>query len=262
MEAAAEKKRSVLHRLKQAQPWCIYCGGEAYGNSVDHMPPIGVFSERRRPQGLEFLACKECNHSARSDEAIVSLMSRVYPDATTDAQINELRRIMAGVSSRRPALIRELMPTFRQSKEVRKLSGEAVGALNARGPLLNRAMLRFGAKLAFALHFEATQRLVPIGGGAAVFWFPNHMEVTGKVPSELMGLVGDPKTLVQGRFSVPDQFTYGSVASLTASNLVISAHTATFRQAFRIHMFVADDITKLSAAPNKNVFKTGFLRLA
>jgi hypothetical protein len=45
--------------------------------------------------------------------------------------------------------------------------------VSADGPILNRHILPFAAKLGFALHFEMTGNAIPVAGGLKVMWFSN-----------------------------------------------------------------------------------------
>src|SRR5262249_12835483 len=90
MGEASRNRRRMLARLR-AQPWCIYCGGVNEATTIDHMPPITIFDQRRRPRGLEFSACQPCNSGGRIAEKIVGLVSRMYPDPPNDTE--ELRRL-------------------------------------------------------------------------------------------------------------------------------------------------------------------------
>jgi hypothetical protein len=92
MGEASQRKRRMHARLR-AQPWCIYCGGVNEATTIDHMPPITIFDQRRRPRGLEFSACEPCNSGGRVAEKIVGLVTRMYPDLANDAGRQELKRL-------------------------------------------------------------------------------------------------------------------------------------------------------------------------
>src|SRR5258708_17160625 len=81
MGEASRNKRRIL----QAQPCCIYCGGVNKATTIDHMPPITIFDQRRRPDGLKFSACEPCNSGCRPAEQIIGLISRVSPDPPDEA---------------------------------------------------------------------------------------------------------------------------------------------------------------------------------
>src|SRR6266567_8895250 len=92
-------------RVLAAYPNCIFCGGRISASTIDHVPPRAIFEGRNRPGGLEVPACEPCNSGARQDEQIAAMLSRAYPDATTEAGRQEFVRAMAGVCNNVPGLI-------------------------------------------------------------------------------------------------------------------------------------------------------------
>lgn len=104
-----------MHARLRAQPWCIYCGGMNEATTIDHMPPITIFDHRRRPRGLEFSACQPCNSGCRVAEKIVGLVSRMYPEPTTDTGREELKGLYREFASHHPNLLKEMWPTVRSN---------------------------------------------------------------------------------------------------------------------------------------------------
>jgi hypothetical protein len=80
MSESSAKKRAHSAVL-EACPYCIYCGGEVPAASIDHVPPRAMFRGRRRPKGLEFASCKNCNEGTGRADLVAALLSRVAPDA-------------------------------------------------------------------------------------------------------------------------------------------------------------------------------------
>jgi hypothetical protein len=80
MSESSAKKRAHSAVL-EACPYCIYCGGEVPAVSIDHVPPRAMFRGRRRPKGLEFASCKNCNEGTGRADLVAALLSRVAPDA-------------------------------------------------------------------------------------------------------------------------------------------------------------------------------------
>lgn len=235
----AKRKRSLRRKLLTQQPFCIYCGGGNVSETVDHMPPTAIFRGKQRPKGLEFASCYECNHGSRAADQVVSLLSRIYPDSRTDLERAEIRKVIRAIKNNFPGLLEEMLPSPRQeglfSAHKKKLPGDG-GALNVGGPMLNRHVQLFGARLGFAMHFNRTGRIVPLEGAVAVRWFTNYDAVTGGIPIDLFKLVGKPETLSQGRVHVGDQFNVASVATSDRS-----LHFATFRLSFAIVAFVSEN---------------------
>ena len=51
----------------------MYCSAPPV--TVEHMPPTGMFRERRRLSGLEFACCRECNFGTRAADAVAAFMA-------------------------------------------------------------------------------------------------------------------------------------------------------------------------------------------
>lgn len=254
----AKRRKSITEKMLLKQPRCIFCGGSTPADTRDHVPPIAIFDGRQRPAGLEFSACSNCNSGSRNADEVASLLSRMFPDPVTPEQDKEMRRRFASVHRNNPGLLAELDPSLQQRRRFRAARSRLpmqVHALNASGPLLNKEINIFAAKIGLALHYHLTNRIVPRLGGVAVRWFSNFEAATGNIPADFVAKLGTPKTLRQGRFEVSEQFMYSSLATEDGK---MSAHWAGFRQSFAIAAFVSDDISNLGTAPEGNVFPPGF----
>ena len=75
----AKDKMRRLERMRQYQPFCVYCGGTTPIETIEHIPPISMFDHRFRPEGLEFGACYACNHNRRLDAMSLAVASRCLP---------------------------------------------------------------------------------------------------------------------------------------------------------------------------------------
>lgn len=241
----AKIRRKLGKQIISKCPFCIYCGGGTPATTVDHLPPIGLFTGRSRPRGLEFAACKKCNSGGRADELVAAMLSRLYPDSTTETERDEITRLMHSANKRLPGLLAEMVPSIDQihtSQEFLEHLSPDSGVLNCNGPILNRAIHRFAAKFGFALHYQATNEIVPETGGTSVYWLTNHNAMAGEMPQELIKRMGPPATLQQGTWQVFDQFSYGSVVS---TDNQVSAHLATFRFSFAVCAFTATDHSRI-----------------
>ena len=196
MGEAKSKRRTHAATLKKC-PWCIYCGGVHPADTIDHMPPIGMFDGRQRPKGLEFPACRECNNGTGLSDKIASLLRRVYPDARPD----EVKRLLRGVANNVPGLLEEM-------KVGQLRQGPGAGFLKVDGPILTHHIGVFGAKLGLALHYEAHSSPVPPEGGVQPMFFTNVSHLRGEIPAELINLLPEPRTLKQGIREVSNQFQY------------------------------------------------------
>lgn len=259
----AKRRQKRLQKMQADQPWCIYCGGGALGTSVDHMPPITVCDLRQRPSGLEFLACQECHDGTRKDDQIAGIICRVFPDPPTEAARTEVRTLMRGLSNNQPDIIREWQPTpaqLRFGAEVGRAQFEGAGALNI-GEKTHRAILRFGARAAAALHFAATGKIVPKGGAIWSTWHTNERLIKGDFPAEFADMLPPHTTLGAGtKRSLEGQFDY---SSNVGSDGLVSVHQITFRLAFAIQAAVsmqAETFNKIEDANPQHIFRPGFLK--
>lgn len=258
----SKRKKRLTQQVLEAFPNCIYCGGTTQATTADHLPPRAMFDNRHRPRGLEFPACAACNDGGRIDELIAAMLSRFLPDGDTIEKKAEMKKLMKSVFSRVPGLHEEMRPSDRQNEIISALGvrvPQGAGALNCRGPILNKAMSRFAAKVGFALHFEQTKKPIPPAGGVCVWWLTNYSALNGEVPGTLLRMLGEPSTLQQGRWSVSEQFEYASRPTDTGA---MSAHFAAFRQSFAICAFAAtnrDQITPPADVTHVHLFSPGWL---
>lgn len=253
-----------LERMRREQPWCIYCGGEAIGTSVDHMPPITMFDRRQRPKGLEFLACDDCHAGTRPLDQIAGALCRFYVQGNFGVALEEFQEAMAGVRNNFPDIIEEWQPLgegdhpiVTEAKARLPLTKFALTS----GPKTAALLSRFAARAAFALHVEACGRVVPKSGGAVVRWFTNAEFALHDEPSEITAILGTSQTLAQGTKSVRDQFEY---ASRLLTDRPASLHKAKFRTSFSLHALVDEDANELSKSLGPSGFEIvhpGFLKL-
>jgi hypothetical protein len=217
-----------------------------------------MFNASHRPKGMEFPACQECNDSSRKAELVAGMMSRIFPDPPPGMLEDEQVRLMRSVNTNIPGLIQEMVPSAIQlskfHSQKHRLPFNAAGALNAGGPILNKLMMAFGAKLGIALHYQSLGHALPLNGAVFVRWYSNYDAVTDELPDDLIRLMGPSASLSQGRWTVEDQFQFGRA---TTDEGTMAAHFASFRQSFGIVMFSADDSSKMQDAPPDHVFRPG-----
>jgi hypothetical protein len=258
----AQQRKSRLTRMLAEQPWCIYCGGETPGSSVDHMPPIAVCDDRLRPVGMEFIACKECHDGTRKTDQVAGLFCRVYPNSTSPTARQEIAKIFAGLRNNQPEVFNELRPTRRQLQFVRSATGvmaDGGGAFNV-GDNTNERIMQFGARAALALHYHLTGNIVPKTGLVWVVWHTNEQLIMGDFPEAFAAYLPPHQTLRAGHNTLEGQFDFSS--RITDDNRM-SAHMMTFRLSFAIQAAVALDAADFAASRAKKpelFFEPGFLR--
>lgn len=216
-----------------------------------------MFRFKHRPLGLESPACNSCNRLTGGHEQFAAMLARVYPNAETMAEAKEFEALMLAVRKQSPLLFGELHASWRQQYDVAGMFGDGFkgGAMNVGGPLVNRSMKMFGAKLTMALHYKSTGTILPAAGGASIRWYTNWDRVRDRIPEELFKFVGSPETLRQGKWSVAEQFEYSWAGD---DNGTYGLYISTFRRAFLIAGFVHKDMQELrSVAPQAVIVQPG-----
>ena len=164
----ARARRRTHARLLGSSPWCIYCGDSA--DTIEHMPPKQMFIRKQRPKGLEFSSCQKCNNGTGKSDLVASLLGRLSVDPSADDEAAEFKKLLSAVRNNVPGLLEEMQidPTAEKLERKDLPIQEGGGILRANGPLVTKHMLVFGAKLGFALHYEALfrQRVVCSQGGS------------------------------------------------------------------------------------------------
>ncbi|TAY82301.1 hypothetical protein ELH86_24920 [Rhizobium ruizarguesonis] len=169
----------------------------------------------------------------------MALLSRFYPDPATDGERKDFNKLALAAERHNPGLADEMRTD--QLANLRRLGGAALklptwNFLHVGGPICTRAVNLFGAKLALALHYEATQRIVPSGGVIVLNRFSNVDAFTDEHAIDALQMFGAGKTLQMGKFEVSNQFRYSSVHETETNSM--SAHVAVFREAMALMMVV------------------------
>jgi hypothetical protein len=220
--------------------------------TIDHVPPLIMFRQRYRPKGLEFPSCRSCNEGTKHGDLVAAMLSRVYPDAKTDKERDEFKKLLRSINNNIPGLLQEMCV----GKAGQKLALYRVPVhvdgnfLRTDGPLVSSHMQTFATKLGFALFYELTNQIVPKGGGVAARWFSNYERLEGKFPQTIFDHLLPPETLRQGKFEVSDQFGYQwRMAEGDRMGMFFSY----FRQAFAVVNFVTIDKSLLEVETNHPV---------
>lgn len=244
------------NRLLLENPFCIYCGGTAKSTSWDHMPNKGMFP-KDRVGGLEFPSCNACNQGSTWFEDIASLVCSIRDDFTVAAN-NHLEKKLDHVGCNHPEVIEEIRPLpyqLREAAAYQDSAGNTLGTFNLQGKVVSSAMLLYGAKLAMALHWEKTKRILKNGEEIGVMYFTNANEKKKNLPLDLFKLLPDSLELKQGAKKSSHPFFYNSGE---ASDTGATAHWANFGDAIYYKLFVGGK-TDFSILPATNRFSPGCL---
>lgn len=209
------KGNSVKHsrsrsrsQIRAGEPRCIYC--ESPVETAEHMPPLSLFKERRRPHGLEFGTCYACNNGTRAADTAVAFFARIdrFGGNAKSWKVQEALRHLRSMGTLAPGFINEL---FAQEKMalLRTPAGVLVPVAEVHaGPICQSLLHVFGAKLGMALYREHIGHALPLEGGVQVMWFLNNglAEDTAEAMLRILPTYG---TLQQGqKNSAGGQFDY------------------------------------------------------
>jgi hypothetical protein len=185
-------------------------------------------------------------------DLIASVVSRFFPNSKKDEHRAELQALMRQFVRRFPILAAE----FKDAKPVAK-NGEIVGyAIKIASGGITSVMEAFAARMGLALYREISGTVLPASGGAAVRWFSNVDAMQGKMPGELIRIMGPDTTLKTGTKEVSEQFTYQYAATEHRS---VVAVFVTFRFSFAFAAFMRTDATEFGEM-DKHIFRPGFLK--
>jgi hypothetical protein len=102
------KRKSQSHQeIIEKEPRCIYCPRPA--ESVEHMPPRGMFRGRQRPGGMEYGVCHACNNGTRGPDAVAALMALLHPNNLEGTwQAEKDRKLFGAIDAHAPGVREEL----------------------------------------------------------------------------------------------------------------------------------------------------------
>lgn len=247
------ERKSRTARLMAHQPVCTYCGVSP-STSRDHCPPIAIFDGAHRPPNLEFGACSECHEGTRGIDKVVAVISRIFPDPTTEQGRTDVRHHMGALFAWKPAFARSMFSIGDQETNYRGAQAHQM-RMGANSPL-HPVMDAFAARVGLALYREASGRAAGPQAGVAAHWLSNAQLDENAAVNEMLEQLGLPRSLRQGAWHVAEQFRYWT--ALADDGEAPFACFAAFREAFGIVAFVAPDHHQLEG--RGELFRPGFLK--
>jgi len=207
-----EKKRRSNSRqvIIAGEPRCIYCPGAA--ESVEHMPPRGMFRDRQRPGAMEYGVCSACNSGTRGSDAVATFIALLHPNNLEESwQAEKSRKLTSTIRTHAPGVLEELSSRDKRRDEWARRPGsgllQRVIRVEADGPRIHAHLSVFGAKLAMALYREHVGVPLPLDGA---IWsqFALNGGMTQEHLNDRIKILPLHETLRQGRKNVGDQFAY------------------------------------------------------
>lgn len=173
------------------------------------MPPRTMFNERKRPSGLEFAACIDCNRITSPADAVASYFARLERNSTEE-QRKEIKQRGDALRRSVPGVVEELA-NDRNVKSVftKSSNGLLVPSVQiiASGPLTRAYLNVFSSKLGMALFREHVGIPLPKGGKVYSCFYLNA-GLAQKQADVILSILPALGTLRQGTFVVDKQFAY------------------------------------------------------
>ena len=217
MDMGGEKRArlTATRKLISEFPDCCLCAGLRPSTSREHMPPLSLFDERRRPDDLVMPACDACNGATRIADLTASIVSR-WNFTGSDTEREDHRRLAARIRRQAPEIVAEWTAgagdPFRASRGRRHLRRQGVPVpLEAEvvtiGPLTIRQLNLFAHKATLALYFHHFKR--PLRA-PQVYWCTWHTkeDFHAGPPIDLLKMLPVDATLQQGSWSSNETFGY------------------------------------------------------
>lgn len=254
-------RKRLSERVRVDHPVCVYCGGGGVTEQADHVPPIAMFSLKRRPEGLEFPACGRCHEGTRRIDSVAALTARSWPNLASVEEREELGELMRGVLRHVPPVAHELAMGFAANAPV---PDEVQAAVGPSSPVIvmdftvRRAILEaFGARIGLAFHYMETGEVLPGEGAVWSRAYTNVENILGEaLPGDLGDALGPTLALMQKGLRAEEDFQFAT-RRLDDYNGVISF--ASFRQSFATLAVTYPSIDDFPADLRGEVFRPGFL---
>jgi hypothetical protein len=207
-----EAKQQSLNRaaILAKDPFCIYCGSKS--TTVEHMPPKAMFKYKHRSSGLEFGCCVACNNGTRTSDAIACFIAHTPSDRPQDEwKIERSLQLYDTIKQQEPNFRSEFWREQKHKKIfVKQPSGLLTPAVKVRldGPIVNRHLDVFSAKLGMAIFREHVGSPMTKGSGVYVSWFGTPDNRRAENANRLIDRLPHTGELKQGRKQSKDQFVY------------------------------------------------------
>jgi hypothetical protein len=246
---AAKRKNQTRQAILAGEPRCIYCPGPA--ETLEHMPPIGMFRDRQRPGRMEYGVCQACNTGTRGSDAVAALMALMHPDNGEGSwQAEKIGELRSAIDTHAPGVWEEMSLPGKFNHELARRPGsgllQRVVRVHADGPLVKAHLSIFGAKLAIALYREHVGVALPLDG-AVWCQFALNGGMTQENLNARVEILPVQETLRQGDKNVGDQFAY----RYNCDERTVIAAVVQFHRGLWLTIFASSDqrITELFNKP-------------
>lgn len=183
---------------------------------------------------------------------MVALFSRINPGRDwRDREHDEFVRLLRAFNERHPNDAQKALLSANEKRrllqryEVEKPAWMAYGEVPILRipPLWKQAVERFARKLALALHYKHTGKIVPKGAWILTDSWTNFHRASGHFPAEIWDQLPTSAQLKRGNVSLNDQFHYSYGIS---DDGTLGAYFSTFRISFAVIGLIAFDPTQMA----------------
>jgi hypothetical protein len=181
------------------------------------MPPKSLFDSSHRPDKLVMPACSECNRETSTADLTAAIISR-WDYFSSEQSNRDHRRLTAQVRVQAPELIEEWAKLADADEEEKERARQHLrnygvpvpsdAGVATIGPITISQLNLFAHKVALALHFEHRKHLLPAAGRVCAYWKTKEDFAPSGIPAELLRLLPDYGTLIQGRWNESETFEY------------------------------------------------------
>lgn len=201
----AKIRGKLSARLLSKHSWCCFCGGSEPSATVDHQPAKIIFTNKRRPAGLEFPACERCNALTRVDETILAFISRMAGSPREHAVLDRhLRRTAGRIENAFPGLVQRMYRGHVWHERRGLLAPH--GVLSPNHQEIHRALCRVSAKLALAEYFQSTGSAAPLGTHIKTLWVHHSDLRTRETVDFILSHVPEARSLSAGQWNADQDF--------------------------------------------------------
>jgi len=230
-----EKKRKLarLQRFKLKHPVCCICGGKKETETIEHAPPIVMFWDKHRLQGMEVPACGRCNNGTGKEDQFAAFFAIMqspafYGGDSDQRMIRYFEKLSRGCIKNIPNF-----PTFFSSDGTIFL--ESAGLIQPQAKLVfkdeifSKYLNKWAAKQAIAHWYFKHGSIFSESGVVLVRWMTNFELMSDNKISQLVSLFDNIDELIQGSKNSGDQFFIRHPNTKTGENihLIFAAYHGT-----------------------------------
>ncbi len=202
------KRRSLTRKeILEAASRCVYCLS-AEVTELEHMPPIGLFENKDRPDGWAFGCCERCNKGTRGADALAQFVAKMEVITEDEWKVASMLKVRAAVDKYAPGVMEELFGRGQWNDTLVRRDGSLYRSKSVRadGPLTKKNLDLFSAKAAMAAFRNFTGRPLEMQSLIYTEWFLNG-GLSSQIFENLVGIMPGFAQLTQGKKVSGKQFS-------------------------------------------------------